>query len=140
MGLKLWIVENNLGLEFLKMDRSLFNNIYYCGYAKIDRYILSNPSQSDNIIDRIEVHGGITYSHQEKDGSATYGFDCNHGFDCDDNAPSKDISYVQDQCEIMARWLIVALKYDKLYYDAPSVLIKNIIVDRMYREMDSLSG
>ena len=44
---------------------------HYCGYVESAIHI------TDEDIDLIDVHGGITYAHT-KDNTAVYGFDCNH--------------------------------------------------------------
>ena len=94
-------IKSNTG--FPEIDRKL---TYYCGYCEFNH----DEILGQDIINAVDVHGGITYSRQAEDSKGyVYGFDCAHLYD-EDNPLLKDIDWLTGECEKMAYNIIAVMK------------------------------
>lgn len=93
---------------------------HLCGYVVIPKSHPWHGKDYDEIDDKVQVHGGITYGQFEKDYGNEYriGFDCAH---LGDLVPTdlliasslargeyRDIGYVTAECESLARQVLGA--------------------------------
>jgi hypothetical protein len=88
------------------------------GYGGFNGYITykKRPLKESGyygIVTYIPVHGGITYTKQEEDGSFTYGFDTSH---CDSmKYPIKDIEWIKGQIKVIYNSIKLCKKLEKEY-------------------------
>lgn len=81
------------GREWIYRCRAIFNAFsHYCGYLSVpaDHGLLQIINR-DNLQGMFDVHGGITYSEPNLDGTWELGFDCAHS--CDYRADMGDFSF-----------------------------------------------
>ncbi|MEN6426082.1 MAG: hypothetical protein ABFE13_12005 [Phycisphaerales bacterium] len=86
---------------------------HYCGYVRFPKRPVREPGY-EGIIAYVPVHGGVTYDHQDEDGSMVYGFDCGH-YDDDNNPDLRNPKWLHDECERMAVAILLAAKYERRY-------------------------
>lgn len=78
-------------------DDPMYDDIlhgHHCGYATLPGML-----PDEEVLDRIDVHGGITYRAQNANGTYTIGFDCARYGDTLEDWP---IERVAAECERMA--------------------------------------
>jgi hypothetical protein len=123
------------GLRFylLKVDlNSTFMKPYYCGYARFSE----RPVKEGSILSYVPVHGGITLEQTDDQGGMIYGFDCAHASDFEDPR-TRDIGWLKEECERMARAIIIASEYEDEYL-AASAEEKADILDKYEKAVETL--
>lgn len=79
-----------------------YHSIWYCGYAVLpeDHILYDRQTEFNDIINTIDVHGGVTYMKDH-----VIGFDCNHFGDdivkCNEEYVINEIHKMIDQLEDM---------------------------------------
>lgn len=91
------VVHNFFGDDIAVIAPSIQKN-WLCGYVTFpDGCPLPEEVNSD-IEGEANVHGGVTYSRRNEDGSYTYGFDCAHAGD-DTSARANDPTWALDEAK-----------------------------------------
>jgi len=126
-------------VKFAIVRKSLpFVGEFYCGYCIFPKRFLAEKGYG-GIVTYVPVHGGITYAEERKDGNMVYGFDCAHAGD--ENIPElKDIEWLKRECEIMAKSLNIAKKYEKRYLTATNDKEREEIIDEFLKEVMKRGG
>jgi hypothetical protein len=76
------VMHNFFGDEVAAIAPSLQKN-WMCGYVTYPDGCPLPKEVDDEVGGEVDVHGGVTYTRKNKDGSYTYGFDCGHAGDGD---------------------------------------------------------
>lgn len=101
----------DIGLKFHLLRPTLMSiGSYYCGYVTFPKRPLLEDGYH-GIAEYVEVHGGLTFSQQNKDGSFTYGFDCAHLYD-DANPNLQNENWLKMECWRMAVNIQVAAEFE----------------------------
>lgn len=103
---------------------------WYCGYCQFPKRPLIATGYSE-IATYVPVHGGITFAHENSDGSMIYGFDCSHAGD-EDNSQLRDTTWLKAECERMAQAIQVASVYEPEYLLAATNEAKAVILYRYH--------
>lgn len=89
--------KNGVKYEAIKAEAGALPSIgewwWYNGYCTLPVIL---PDVND-----VDVHGGVTYTKDNGDGTMTYGFDCAHVYD-DENPNSQDLEWIKAEAERMA--------------------------------------
>ena len=85
---------------------------YHCGYVRFTKKPVKEDSYN-GILTYVPVHGGITYAHWS-DYGMVYGFDCAHSGD-ENNPDVRAISWLTDQCHLMADGIALAAEFEDRY-------------------------
>lgn len=94
--------ETDFKCEVVLIDFKLPHTLYgfegkhHCGYVTVPFEL------SEETIYNITVHGGITYTNHNEDGTYTYGFDCAHAGDSIEEWTAEQ---VEKECIRMAQEL-----------------------------------
>jgi len=86
---------------------------HFCGYARLPKRPVTEDGYH-GILTYVPVHGGITYSHTDDDGSTVYGFDCAH-LDDEHDPQLRDVEWLFAECERMARAVLIAGEFEPRY-------------------------
>lgn len=117
------ITEKEWEYSGLKCKVIFVRQSHRCGYVAFKKRPFREQGY-DGFLTYVPVHGGITYSEQEKDGSFTYGFDCAHVGDKTLNPSFRSIE--EDghfwtteetalETEKLAKALQIGIKYESRY-------------------------
>lgn len=95
------------GLRLILMHNGAFHSMpaWWNGYV---RFPMAPVPLESGLLDAVPVHGGVTFKDMAPDGSACYGFDCNHAVD---HVEPKGERYVRDEVRLLARGLALAVPY-----------------------------
>ena len=85
LGVRYDVIHNFFGDEVVTIAPSIQKN-WLCGYVTFPDGCPLPPEVNSGVEGEANVHGGVTYSTENKDGSYTYGFDCAH---LDDGASAR---------------------------------------------------
>jgi len=84
----------------------------YNGYIKFDKRPVRERGYN-GIMAYVPVHGGITYAHEERDGSITYGFDTAHIGQ--EKIPVRDLKWIRKEIRNMRAGILRAKKVEAKY-------------------------
>jgi len=129
--------KGKVKFALVKKD-SLLPSEYYCGYCIFPKRFLREKGYR-GIVTYVPVHGGITYAEEREDGSMVYGFDCAHAGD-EDKPELKNIEWLKKECEIMAKALKIARKYEKDYLLAMNDEEKAKVINKFLAEVKEKTG
>ncbi len=103
---------------------------HYCGYVRYPKRF-TIESGYDGFLTYVPVHGGLTYTKEDTNGSIVYGFDCAH---CDDggNPLCRDLDWLTAECERMDTALRLAPEYEKRYLVAATNKDKAAIIEEYH--------
>ena len=131
-----WMTESGLRAVIYMTETG-----HHCGYVGVpENHPAYGMGYSDDALESIEVHGGLTYSSQNEDYPVTsetpiqwFGYDCGHAWD----APSpehydtlsenmkkysrrgelgsvfRDVEYCTKECESLGKQLLVCIRITK---------------------------
>lgn len=134
--------EKEWAYNELKCKVIFVRQSHRCGYVTFPKRPFREQGY-DGILTYVPVHGGITYAHEEKDGSFTYGFDCAHSGDKTLN-PYRSFDSIDHfwateevvaETEKLARSLQVAIKYEKRYLTNISNKGKAKVLDEYHKAL-----
>ena len=115
-----WGDKKIMRLHAVRHDK--YGEVCHCGYVDLHEkhpFTKFYLEHDRDIINQLNVHGGITYDHySKKDKTLTLGFDCNHYMDDMDGGINKDASYVIKETKFLA---------DQLSED----VVKSYVVDEI---------
>lgn len=99
------------------------------GYVTIPRKHPLHGQNYDEINHFVDVHGGLTYSHAEKRGKWTVGFDCNHAEDFAPKMVMSLMKYVDSDVrhhlhETYRDWAYVKAEVEKLAQQLKQLEVK----------------
>lgn len=97
--------EGGLRLILLRNGAHAAMPAWWNGYV---RFPACPVPTSSGLLDDVRVHGGITFTDTAPNGSAMYGFDCNHA---GDHLDPKDAAYASEQIRLLARGLALAVPF-----------------------------
>lgn len=108
------------------------SSTYYTGYCRFAARPLIEEGY-EGIATYVPVHGGITYAKEDEYGMV-YGFDCLHAEDAY-NDDLKDIDWLMQECENMARGIQIAAFYEQHYLDTEDDnQLRAEVIDQMHYE------
>lgn len=120
---------NEMGLQFFLLKCNLMGfGTYYCGYVTFPKRPLLETSY-DGIAAWVDVHGGLTFAEENKDGSFTYGFDCAHVYD-ERNPLLQNVDYLKTECWCMAVNIQVAVEFEPEYLATDGYEAREILRER----------
>lgn len=107
-GCRYYITENSFGIDLALLDMLSPSLSWYCGYVIIPKTSsLYKLDTSDDKVQSIDVHGGITFADYMHDSSGKkvfcLGFDCSHA---GDNIYDQDLCYVREECKKLIEEII----------------------------------
>ena len=112
----------------------LTNSAHYYGYCRFPKPLLQEPGYH-GFVNYVPVHGGITLTTHNPDGSVTYGFDCAHSGDSE-NPLCHDLIWLRTETEKMAQCLALAADgYERDYLAATDTESKCAVVDAYHQRL-----
>jgi len=116
---------------------------HFCGYVTFKKRPFREIGY-DGFLTYVPVHGGITYSHENKDKTMTYGFDCAHAGDYVERSfrtlyTQHGHKWTQEEVEAetekLAKALLIAKKFELRYLRNISNKGKAKVIDEYTKEL-----
>ena len=132
---KIWN-KNGIDFSIVRCEGSVYApRGWYCGYCRFPERPTIEQGYS-GILNYVPVHGGITYSAQDDDGTMVYGFDCAHAGD-EHRDELFDLDRLSAECEQMAFAIEKAAEVERAYVTAATDEQKAVIIDDYHSVLES---